>query len=118
MFSGNGDTDGGSDDECSASANSVMPASADGDRRLAVVRISYRFSRRVEGFGWSSAPPPPRSSFAIHPCLNIIINLRLSSDDNYHHCLLRRQDGQQDPPQGHSHPPPDRSRQCSPMIGL
>ncbi|GJV39530.1 hypothetical protein Tco_1417970 [Tanacetum coccineum] len=32
MFSGDGDTDGGSDDEGSATTNSVMHASADGDR--------------------------------------------------------------------------------------
>ncbi|GJS17356.1 hypothetical protein Tco_0411828 [Tanacetum coccineum] len=32
IFSGGGDTDGGSDDEGSAVANSVMHASADGDR--------------------------------------------------------------------------------------
>ncbi|GJX40730.1 hypothetical protein Tco_0255720 [Tanacetum coccineum] len=32
IFSGGGDTDGGSDDEGSAAANSVMHASADGDR--------------------------------------------------------------------------------------
>ncbi|GKG22650.1 hypothetical protein Tco_0387953, partial [Tanacetum coccineum] len=32
IFSGGGDTDDGSDDEGSAAANSVMHASADGDR--------------------------------------------------------------------------------------
>ncbi|GKE27274.1 hypothetical protein Tco_1442658, partial [Tanacetum coccineum] len=34
IFSDGGDTDGGSDDEGSAAANSVMNASADGDRRV------------------------------------------------------------------------------------
>ncbi|GKF28255.1 hypothetical protein Tco_0094597, partial [Tanacetum coccineum] len=34
IFSGGGHTDGGSDNEGSAAANSVMHASADGDRRV------------------------------------------------------------------------------------
>ncbi|GJT22372.1 hypothetical protein Tco_0892309 [Tanacetum coccineum] len=51
------------------------------------------------------APPPPRpphpSQHHHHRCHHQMTR--------YHNCLIRRQDGQQDPPQGPPYPLPDRS---------
>ncbi|GJS66331.1 E3 ubiquitin protein ligase AIRP2-like protein [Tanacetum coccineum] len=87
IFFGGGDTDGGSDDEGSAASNSIMHASADGDRGV-----------QQKGRPELGAPPPPRPP---HP------------SKHRHHCLLHRQDSQQDPPRGPPHPPSDQSQQCS-----
>ncbi|GJT67659.1 hypothetical protein Tco_1019139 [Tanacetum coccineum] len=60
------------------------------------------------------APPPPRPPYPSqhhhHRCHHQMTH--------YHNCLIRRQDGQQDPPQGPPYPLPDRSQQCSLVIGL
>ncbi|GJS86742.1 hypothetical protein Tco_0769378 [Tanacetum coccineum] len=54
--------------------------------------------------------PPPPSQHHHHRCHHQMTH--------YHNCLIRRQDGQQDPPQGPPYPLPDRSQQCSLVIGL
>ncbi|GJZ15047.1 hypothetical protein Tco_0550724 [Tanacetum coccineum] len=84
---------GGSDDEGSVAANSVMHALADGDR------------------GVSTPPRPPHPSQHHHHRFHHQMTY-------YHNCLIRRHDGQQDPPQGPPYPLPDRSQQCSLVIGL
>ncbi|GKB81129.1 hypothetical protein Tco_0948024 [Tanacetum coccineum] len=88
IFSGGGDTDGGSDDEGSATASSVMHASADGDRGKQTHQSQMPLYPQLEGTG--------------------------SSIGSTEGSAKARQDGQQDPP----HPPLDRSQQCSPVIGL
>ncbi|GJR78500.1 hypothetical protein Tco_0149285 [Tanacetum coccineum] len=83
---------GGGDDEGSVAANSVMPALADGDRGV-----------QQKGRPELGAPPPPRpphpSQHHHHRCHHQMTH--------YHNCLIRRQDGQQDPPQGPPYPLPD-----------
>ncbi|GJT67005.1 hypothetical protein Tco_1018485 [Tanacetum coccineum] len=54
IFSGGGDTDGGSDDEGSAAANSIMHASVDGDRGVT--------SEGSAGVGWSAGSSSGSSS--------------------------------------------------------
>ncbi|GKG10487.1 hypothetical protein Tco_0341887, partial [Tanacetum coccineum] len=86
-------------DEGSVAANSVMPALADGDRRVP------RKGRPELG-----ARPPHPSQHHNHRFHHQMTH--------YHNCLIRRQDGQQYPPQGPPYPLPDRSQQCSLVIGL
>ncbi|GKE63354.1 hypothetical protein Tco_1513721 [Tanacetum coccineum] len=91
---------GGGDGEGSATANSAMPALADGDRGV-----------QQKGRPELGAPPPPRpSQHHHHRCHHQMTH--------YHNCLIRQQDGQLDPPQGPPYPLPDRSQQCSLVIGL
>ncbi|GKB88996.1 hypothetical protein Tco_0961268 [Tanacetum coccineum] len=86
---------GGGDDEGSVAANSVMHASADGNRGLEGTGSSIG---TVEGSAEArcSSSSSSSSSFSTSSSLS-------SSDDYYHNCLIRWQDGQQDPP----HPPPN-----------
>ncbi|GKB35868.1 hypothetical protein Tco_0880810 [Tanacetum coccineum] len=102
MFFGDGDTDGGSDDEGSAAANSVMPALANGDRGLEGIGSSIGTVGGSTGARCSSSSRPPHpSQHHHHRCHHQMTH--------YHNCLIRRQDGQQDPPQGPPYPLPDRS---------
>ncbi|GJX05627.1 hypothetical protein Tco_0191543 [Tanacetum coccineum] len=100
------------------SSNSVMPALANGDRGV-WCQIDIRTARNLvskdkmiwcgevqqKGRPELGAPPPPRpphpSQHHHHRCHHQMTR--------YHNCLIRRQDGQQDPPQGPPYPLPDRS---------
>ncbi|GJX49046.1 hypothetical protein Tco_0275891 [Tanacetum coccineum] len=93
IFSGGGDTAGGSDDEGSAATNLVMHASADGDRGKQTHQSQMPMYPQLEGTGSSiddslSSLSPPSTGWSAG-----------SSS-------------------GSSHPPPDQSQQCSPVIGL
>ncbi|GJU75973.1 hypothetical protein Tco_1273043 [Tanacetum coccineum] len=102
---------GGGDDEGSVAANLVMPALADGDRGLEGIGSSVGTVGGSTGARCSSSSPSSSSFSTSSSSLS-------SSDDSYYYCLIRRQDGQQDPPQGPPYPLPDRSQQCSLVIGL
>ncbi|GKC42957.1 hypothetical protein Tco_1060679, partial [Tanacetum coccineum] len=77
---------------------------------MVIVEYGVKQTSVLHGLG---APPPscpPYPSQHHHRCHHQMTY--------YHNCLIRWQDGQQDPPQGPPYPLPDRSQQCSLVIGL
>nr|GEZ96743.1 hypothetical protein [Tanacetum cinerariifolium] len=93
IFSG-----GGGNDESSATANSVMHASADGNHRLERTRSSISTS---EGSARARCSSSSSLSFLT------LSSLSSALDDSLSSLSPHRQDSQQDPPQGPLHPPLD-----------
>ncbi|GJR26270.1 hypothetical protein Tco_1102502 [Tanacetum coccineum] len=84
--------------QCSLVIGLDFTFSGGGDDEGSVATSRYSRSRLELG-----APPPPRpprpSQHHHHRCHHQMAH--------YHNCLIRRQDGQQDPPQGPPYPLPD-----------